>query len=166
MKRLIKLLDQQNIYYGGEVNLAKKYIAPTILTNVDENSAIMKEEIFGPILPVLPVESVDSAIAFINAREKPLALYCFSDDEKVQQKILNVTSSGGVCINDTISHVAIPELPFGGIGNSGFGSYHGQASFNTFSHLKSVFIKSTMLDIPLRYPPYNSNKIDLVRWFL
>lgn len=166
MKRLIKLLENQSVFYGGEVNLQKKYMAPTILTNVDEDSAVMKEEIFGPILPVIPVESVDSAIAFINDREKPLALYCFSDDEKVQKKILNKTSSGGVCINDTISHIAIPELPFGGVGNSGFGAYHGQASFNTFSHFKSVFCKNTRIDIPLRYPPYNSNKINLVRWFL
>ena len=136
------------------------------MTDVDANSRIMQEEIFGPILPVLAVQNLQEAVTFINEREKPLALYLFSNNAENQKTVLSCTSSGGVSINDTISHVAIPDLPFGGIGNSGMGSYHGQDSFKTFSHLKPVFVKNTLVDVPVRYPPYSKNKLEMVRWFL
>jgi acyl-CoA reductase-like NAD-dependent aldehyde dehydrogenase len=122
----------------------------------------MQEEIFGPILPVLEYGELDEAIAFINQRPKPLALYVFSRTDAVVQQVLEQTSSGGVCINDTILQLALPELPFGGVGNSGIGHYHGKNSFDTFSHQKSVFSKPFWLDLDWRYPPYKK-KLGLIK---
>ena len=126
----------------------------------------MQEEIFGPILPVLPVADVDEAIAFVNSREKPLALYVFAQDGGVTQRLLAETSSGGAAVNATMFHVAAPGLPFGGVGPSGMGAYHGKASFDTFSHAKSVLRKSTRPDPELAYPPYTKRKERLLRRFL
>jgi aldehyde dehydrogenase (NAD+) len=119
---------------------------------------LMKDEIFGPILPVLTVRGVDEAIDFVNRRDKPLALYVFSRNHDKAERVLRETSSGGAAINDCVAHMAMPELPFGGVGESGMGAYHGKASFETFSHRKSVLDKSTRVDPPLRYPPYDANK--------
>ena len=124
----------------------------------------MQEEIFGPILPVISFNDLNEAIEMVNRHEKPLALYFFSTDKHQQQRILQEITFGGGCINDTISHLANPNLPFGGVGSSGLGSYHGIASFDVFSHQKSVLHRGTWLDLPFRYPPYG-NKLNLLRKF-
>ena len=148
---------------GGELVQGERYIAPTIVRNVRPDAKIMSEEIFGPILPVLTVKDVDEAIAFVNEREKPLALYLFTEDADTEQKVLSRTSSGGACVNATIWHLANPNLPFGGVGPSGMGSYHGRDGFETFSHKKSVVTKSTKLDPKVAYPPYTKMKTNLVK---
>jgi aldehyde dehydrogenase (NAD+) len=123
----------------------------------------MADEIFGPILPILEYEDLSDAIAFIQSRPKPLALYFFSANRDRQARVIREISFGGGCINDTISHIIYPALPFGGIGNSGMGNYHGKAGFDTFSHRKSLMHKSLFPDIPLRYPPYK-DKLNLLKW--
>jgi aldehyde dehydrogenase (NAD+) len=123
----------------------------------------MQDEIFGPILPVITVESVDDAIAFVNEREKPLALYVFSGSDATADHVVERTSSGGVCVNHTLMHVTPPSLPFGGVGPSGMGAYHGKAGFDVFTHLKAVLRKPTRPDPPILYPPYTSFKTKLVK---
>ena len=157
-RRLSALLDEGEVVTGGETDADSRYIAPTVLRGVRPDAKVMEDEIFGPILPVLTVRSPEEAVRFINARPKPLALYVFSRDAGTVKRIVDRTSSGGVCVNDTVTHLACPELPFGGVGASGMGAYHGRASFETFSHRKSVLDKSTRLDPPLRYPPYDADK--------
>ena len=130
------------------------------------DAAVMQEEIFGPILPVLPVDDVDAAIRFVNERDKPLALYVFSSDERSVEKVVDQTSSGGVCINETLIHCAVPELPFGGVGASGMGSYHGRWGFETFSHIKPVLEKPPKPDPSVLYPPYKSWKQKILRKLL
>ena len=152
--RLSQLLGEGTIVVGGQTNREKRYIAPTIIDNVSLDHKIMQEEVFGPILPVLEYAQLEDAIAIVNERPKPLALYCFSRNKETQRRILRETSSGGVCINDTNSHILTSFLPFGGIGNSGLGSYQGKASFETFSHNKAVMRRSLSLDMKTRYPPY------------
>lgn len=152
--RLADLLKTGKIIVGGETNSTERYIAPTVIDGITPEDPIMQEEIFGPILPVLEYNTLKEAIAFVNAKPKPLALYFFSHNQQHQQQVLQETSSGGVCLNDTVVHMAFPGLPFGGIGASGIGKYHGKASFETFSHQKSVLHKSFWLDIKLRYAPY------------
>ena len=153
-ERLTKLLSDGEILFGGETIDSERYIAPTVIDNVALDAPIMQEEIFGPILPVVEYENLDQALAIINNRPKPLALYIFSQNKNIQQQILRSTSSGGVCINDTVMQVGINELPFGGVGDSGIGSYHGVASFDTFSHHKSVLKKAFFLELNWRYAPY------------
>lgn len=152
MNRLKKYLNG-DIYYGGKIDLEKKYIEPTILNNIDPEDEIMQEEIFGPILPVMEFEELTEAISYINRNEKPLALYYFGKDKTVK-RVLHETSSGGACINDTLIHVANHKLPFGGVGNSGMGKYHGKESYLAFTHERGVVNSTTKLDIPLKYPPY------------
>ena len=152
--RLTRFLQDGNIVVGGETNASDRYIAPTVIDNVTLDSPIMQEEIFGPILPVIEYENLDSALEIVNNRPKPLALYIFSRNKEIQQRILQATSSGGVCINDTVLQVGVNELPFGGVGDSGIGNYHGIASFNTFSHHKSVLTKSFLFELNWRYAPY------------
>lgn len=161
-RRLRSLLEEGSIVTGGDTNLEDRYIAPTIIDQVQLNSRVMQEEIFGPILPVLDYEDLAEAISIVNGRPKPLALYLFSTDSKNQQRILKETSSGGVCINDTTVHFATNFLPFGGIGPSGIGSYHGKASFDTLTHQKSALRREFFLDIRTRYPPYQG-KVNLIR---
>jgi aldehyde dehydrogenase (NAD+) len=165
-KRLVGLLDSGTAVVGGEHDQATRYVAPTVLRDMTPDSPVMQEEIFGPILPVIPVDDVDEAIAFVNEREKPLALYIFSKDKAVTDRVLEHTSSGGVCVNATLYHVAAPDLPFGGVGESGMGSYHGKRSFETFSHVKPVLKKANKPDPDLAYPPYTEKKDKLVRRFL
>lgn len=153
--RLMALLEGADVVTGGQSDRGDCYIAPTILENVGWDAPVMQEEIFGPLLPVLTYEQIETAIAQINARPKPLALYVFSANEAFQSQVLGATSSGGVCINDVFLQVAIWGLPFGGVGQSGIGAYHGKTSFDTFSHLKSVLKKPTWLDLGWRYAPYN-----------
>ena len=165
-ERLVSLLDSGTPAVGGEHDAPKRFVAPTVLRDVMPESPVMQEEIFGPILPILPVAGVDEAIAFVNGREKPLALYVFAQDAGVAQRLIAETSSGGAAVNATMFHVAAPELPFGGVGPSGMGAYHGKASFDTFSHDKSVLRKRTRPDPDLAYPPYTKRKERLLRRFL
>ena len=151
---------------GGETRAEERYVAPTVLRDVAPGSPVMTEEIFGPILPVVPVTDVDEAIRFVNERDRPLALYVFSESDAVQERVLEQTSSGGACVNATVMHVAVPDLPFGGVGASGMGAYHGKAGFDVFSHRKSVLVKPTRLDPKLAYPPYTKLKERIIRRFL
>ncbi|MGB3671119.1 MAG: aldehyde dehydrogenase [Phormidesmis sp.] len=154
--RVAGLLAGEDVVIGGEHDRETRFIAPTVLENVSWDAPIMAEEIFGPVLPVLSYERIEDAIARINSRPKPLALYLFTQDKSVQDQVLSATSSGGVCINDVVLHLAIWGMPFGGVGNSGIGAYHGKTSFDTFSHRKSVLKKPFWPDIDWRYPPYAS----------
>lgn len=154
--RLMSLLNsaQMNIVFGGHSDEDERYIEPTLLDHVTNDSAIMQEEIFGPILPILTYQSLDEAIAFIHQRPKPLSLYLFSEDENATQRVINELSFGGGAINDTLMHLANPKLPFGGVGASGMGRYHGKYSFDTFTHEKSYIFKSTRLESGVHLPPY------------
>ncbi len=162
LERLEPLLKDGEIAIGGQTKPEEKYIAPTVIDRISWESPVMQEEIFGPILPVLEYTDLKEAIAQINARPKPLALYVFSKDKQKQEQVLQETSSGGVCINDTVMQVGVSTLPFGGVGDSGIGSYHGKASFDTFSHYKSVLKKGFRLDPNWRYPPYK-DKLSLLK---
>jgi aldehyde dehydrogenase (NAD+) len=152
--RLSTLLKEGEVAYGGKTKPEQLYIAPTLLRQVALDAPIMEEEIFGPILPILPVSNLDAALAFVSDRPKPLALYLFSQDKTARQQVIATTSSGGVCINDVVMQLVGPQLPFGGVGASGMGAYHGHTGFETFSHRKSVLMKTTRFELPLRYPPY------------
>lgn len=151
-QRLSKFLRSGTIFLGGEVDQEKLFIEPTVLTNVTWDDEVMADEIFGPILPVLEFENLAEVINEIQAKPNPLALYIFSDNQNVQTKIIDNLSFGGGCINDTIYHITSPYLPFGGVGSSGVGAYHGKGSFDTFSHQKSILKQTTKFDIPFRYP--------------
>ena len=158
-ERLIAFLDRGEIILGGEYNLDERYLAPTLIDGVTWDDPVMQEEIFGPILPILTYDELEAAIFQVNARPKPLALYFFSRDRRKQERILQGTSSGGVCLNDTVMQVGVNALPFGGVGESGIGSYHGKASFDTFSHFKSVLKRNFWLDLEWRYAPYTAQKL-------
>ena len=164
-KRLINLIDGENVLIGGKSDEKLLKIEPTILDNPKIDSKVMSEEIFGPILPVITYEKIEDAIEYIKKIEKPLALYMFTNDKKIQNKILNEISFGGGCINDTIIHIANSNMGFGGVGYSGIGNYHGKRSFDTFSHERSI-TKKYSLDLPMRYMPYNDFKDKLVKMFL
>ncbi|EDX87144.1 aldehyde dehydrogenase (NAD) family protein [Synechococcus sp. PCC 7335] len=160
--RVASLIEGEEIVIGGQTDRNEKFVAPTLLNNVSWDAPVMQEEIFGPILPILEYQNVEEAIAQIAARPKPLALYLFSNSRSLQEKVLASTSSGGVCINDVFLHVAIWGMPFGGVGDSGIGAYHGKTSFDTFSHMKSILRKPFWLDIDWRYPPY-AKKLDFFK---
>jgi len=164
--RLNEFLKEGDVIFGGKTKVEKLYISPTLITEIPENANIMKEEIFGPLLPVLDFNQVMEAIEYVNARPKPLALYIFSRDKGFQQKIISETSSGGVCINDTLVHLSTSRLPFGGVGHSGFGKYHGKAGFDTFSNQKSVLRQTLLFDIPRRFPPNNETDLKILRTIL
>lgn len=161
--RLTTFLEPDKTVIGGQVDPESRYIAPTILDGVTWEDPVMQDEIFGPILPVLEYDDLDEAIAQVNAHPKPLALYFFSQDEQKQEKVLQSTSSGGVCINDVVMQIAVSGLPFGGVGESGIGSYHGKASFDTFSHRKSVLKRSLWLDLGWRYAPYTVGQLKQIK---
>ena len=167
MERLCTILekDKDALVFGGRYNKEQRYIEPAILCPKSLNAACMQEEVFGPLLPVFPYSDLKEVIHYINSHPKPLALYVFSENRTVIREILQQTSSGGVSVNDTISHMIHPDLPFGGVGASGMGAYHGEYSFQTFSHMKSVLIRSSFLGIPITYPPYTERKLALVRRF-
>ena len=162
LERLSGYLNDGKIYYGGNIDEDNLYMEPTLIIKPDLNSPLMSDEIFGPILPILVYEDLDNVIKFINHREKPLALYYFSESKKKIKYVLTSTTSGGVTINDTIIHVANPNLPFGGVGSSGVGKYHGKESFETFTHNKSVMKRGTFIEINIRIAPYK-NKLNLVK---
>ncbi|WP_420883189.1 aldehyde dehydrogenase [Zhouia amylolytica] len=153
-KRLISLLEDENVVFGGLTNESDNYLAPTLVNEPDLEAAIMKEEIFGPILPILSYKNEDDLTKIMGKYSKPLATYVFSTKRKFQKKIVHLNSFGGGAINDTIIHIANKDLPFGGVGDSGIGAYHGKLSFDLFSHHKSVLKKANWIDVPLRYPPY------------
>ncbi len=163
--RLVNFLENGQVIIGGQTNADDRYIAPTVIDQVPLDAPVMQEEIFGPILPVLEYDDVQEAIDFINAKPKPLALYLFSQNKSLQERILRDTSSGGVCINETIMHVGITDLPFGGVGESGIGNYHGKASFDTFSHYKGILYKPFWLDLDWRYAPYTGKLEQIKRLF-
>lgn len=152
--RVKALMDGGHIMYGGHTDEADCYIEPTILDQVDLDSPLMQEEIFGPLLPIIEYDTLEEAIAFVNKREKPLALYIFSKNKANQERILRNTSSGGVCINATIMHNASPYLAFGGVGESGMGKYHAKAGFDGMSNLRGVLDKATWMDLPFTYAPF------------
>lgn len=154
LSRLVALLEGGTVATGAQVDRASRYLAPTILRDVAPDHAVMREEIFGPILPILAVDSLDEAIAFVNARPAPLALYCFSRSRDAQRAVLRRTRSGGACVNDVILHLAPSRLPFGGVGASGMGACHGKAGFDAFTHRRSVLVRGTGFDPAVRYPPY------------
>lgn len=153
-QRLVELTKKGKVALGGKTDASQRYIAPTVIDGVGFDDKVMQEEIFGPILPVIPFDRLDEAIGWVNARPKPLALYLFTTDKAIQEKIVSEISFGGGCINDTLIHLANPRLPFGGVGESGMGSYHGKYGFDTFSHHKSVVHRSLWPDLKQRYPPY------------
>jgi aldehyde dehydrogenase (NAD+) len=168
-QRLAGLLDQggfTEVVVGGEVDPDDRYIAPTVLRGVDPSAPVMQEEIFGPILPVIAVDSLDEAIRFVNERDKPLSLYVFSRSKEAQKRVLERTSSGGACINATVLHFAVPGLPFGGVGESGYGAYHGREGFETFSNRKPILSKPAKLDPPVAYPPWTGLKRRVLRRML
>ena len=164
-KRLIALLDGSRIIFGGQSDAEDLYIAPTLIDDPGWEHPILRQEIFGPILPLLAFEDLDGVVSILNARPKPLALYVFSNQPQNYRKVIRDVSFGGGCINDTVVHFANTHLPFGGVGNSGIGSYHGKASFEAFSHRKGILKKSFAYEPPLRYPPYK-NKLGILRRFL
>ena len=159
-------MEKGAVVYGGKGDRETLKIQPTILDGVSPTDPVMNEEIFGPLLPVLTFDTLDEAEQFINSRPHPLALYLFSQDRSAQERFLRRVTFGGGCINDTIIHLATSRMGFGGVGNSGMGSYHGKLSFDTFSHRKSVVKKSVLLDVPVRYAPYTSPQAKLLRLFL
>ncbi len=161
--RLSKLLHDGEVVCGGQAEAKERYIAPTVLRRVSPDAPVMQDEIFGPILPVLTVPNMDAAIEFVNDRPKPLALYLFSNDEATQHEVIDRTSSGNACINDVLMHMVVPELPFGGVGESGMGRYHGRWSFETFTHRKGVLSRTMHLDFAVRYPPYTAGHLALMK---
>jgi len=162
-ERLASLIKPEQVYFGGKTDATDLYISPTILENVAWSDPVMDDEIFGPILPVLTFSDMDEVIGSVAKHPKPLALYYFSKDKKKQKRVLGEICFGGGTINDTIMHISNGNLPFGGVGSSGFGNYHGKAGFETFSHRKSVMKRPTWFDLPLKYPPYNSTKLNFVK---
>jgi len=148
------LMKGQEIVFGGQTDRDDRYIAPTILKNVSPDAPVMQEEIFGPVLPVLSIKDVDEALTFVQGREKPLAFYIFSEDKALVEKVLLHSTSGGACVNETLNHLVVPGLPFGGVGNSGIGKYHGEWGFREFSNARAVLDHGTSFDPAVRYPPY------------
>ena len=166
LARLEQLLDKDKIAFGGQIDREKRTISPTLLKDVSFDDAIMQEEIFGPILPLISYTQFDTVLGYIQDHEKPLSAYLFSNDKAEQAAWLGQLSFGGGCINDAIMHITNPNLPFGGVGQSGTGSYHGKAGFDTFSHRKSVFEKPRLFEVPLKYPPYTTTKMGWIKRLL
>ncbi|XCP84156.1 aldehyde dehydrogenase [Roseburia hominis] len=164
--RVCGLMDSRKVVFGGKTDAAALKIEPTIMDHVTFEDAVMQEEIFGPVLPVLTYESIDAAIEKINSMQHPLALYLFTNDKEIADKVTSRCGYGGGCINDTIIHLATSEMGFGGFGESGMGSYHGKDGFDTFTHYKSIVDKKTWLDLPMRYQPYRKIYGKLVHMFL
>ena len=164
--RILGLIDEQKVVHGGGSDRSTLRIEPTVMDNVSFSDAVMQEEIFGPVMPVLTFDSLDEAIRRINSMPHPLALYLFTSDKKAAGKVTARYGFGGGCINDTIIHLATSEMGFGGFGESGMGAYHGQTGFDTFTHYKSIVDKKTWIDLPMRYQPYRKRNEKMVRFFL
>ncbi|MEI6497192.1 MAG: aldehyde dehydrogenase family protein [Actinomycetota bacterium] len=161
--RIEKLLHSGTVAFGGTADADTRYIAPTVLTGITRADPVMDEEIFGPVLPIIAVDSLDEAVAFVNADDKPLALYTFSEHDADNDRVLAGATSGGACVNGTILHISNPNLPFGGVGESGMGAYHGKIGFDTMSHRRAVLERTTKIDPSLMYPPYTAKKEKLIR---
>lgn len=164
--RLEKMIDREKVVFGGETNREKRYISPTVLDNVTWEDAVMQEEIFGPILPILTYKNLETAMQTVVEGEKPLSAYLFSNDAKEQELFTDKLSFGGGCINDTLMHLSNDRLPFGGVGNSGIGHYHGKFGFIAFSHQKAILKKSNYLEPELKYPPYSDAKLNILKKLL
>lgn len=164
--RLKNLMRDEHIILGGTFDDHRKFIEPTLIDEVTLSSPIMKDEVFGPILPIISYSNLSECIEYIAHFEKPLALYIFSENKENIAKVTGSCSFGGGCINDTIMHLSNPNLPFGGVGNSGIGSYHGKKSFDTFTHYKSIFKQSSIFDVPFRYMPYTDKKLSIIKKIL
>lgn len=164
--RILGLIDREKLVCGGESDRTSLRIAPTVMKDVTWEDAVMGEEIFGPVLPVLTYEKLDDAIRAVEAHSHPLALYFFSENRALQKQVLAKCRFGGGCINDTVIHLATSEMPFGGVGGSGMGGYHGKIGFQEFSHTRSIVDKKTWMDLPMRYQPYSSIKDRLIRFFV
>ncbi len=162
-ERISKMLTG-DIIAGGVADADGRYISPTVIDNVAEDHPVMQEEIFGPIMPVIGYDDIDEVINRINAGERPLALYLFSNDSRLRRRLIEETSSGAICINETMIHAGQPNLPFGGIGNSGMGAYNGKIGFDTFSHPKPVLARSFLGDVTQKYPPYTRGKSNFIKW--
>jgi aldehyde dehydrogenase (NAD+) len=158
IRRISKLMKKGQIVIGGKVNAENCYVAPTVIKDIKPDDPVMQEEIFGPVLPVIDFENFEEVYSIIGKNPKPLASYIFTRDKKLANEFLRKTQSGSAGINDTVIQIASPYLPYGGVGSSGLGRYHGRKSFETFSNMRSVIVKSNLLDINLRYPPYNKFK--------
>ncbi|WP_343604182.1 aldehyde dehydrogenase family protein [Fluviicola sp.] len=163
VQRLKKLIDPGKVYFGGQINEAERIIEPTVLHNVTFDDPVMQEEIFGPLLPVLVYNSLDEAVTAIKNREKPLSCYIFTKDSGLKSKLLNELSFGGGAVNEAVMHISNSRLPFGGVGESGTGSYHGEAGFRAFSHYKSVLEKANWLETKLKYSPYSEGKLKWIK---
>ncbi len=161
--RLVNLIDKTKVVFGGSSNSAERYIEPTVLSGISFADEIMKEEIFGPLLPIISYTNIDDAIAEVKKKQKPLSCYIFTDDTKIKNKIRSEISFGGGCINDSVMHISNDNLPFGGVGASGMGSYHGEAGFKTFSHYKSIMEKPFWFEPNFKYPPYTKRKLNLIK---
>ncbi len=164
--RLMELIDKEKIYYGGQTGKADRFIGPTILKDVSFDDEVMKEEIFGPILPVLAFDDLDMAVRQVKSMPKPLACYVYSGNRKTIGKILQALSFGGGAVNDSVMHFSNPRLPFGGVGHSGIGAYHGKTGFDTFSHYKSILDKPFWFEPNLKYAPYTPQKLRLIKWLM
>ena len=165
-QRVCRLMESGAIRIGGAVDTEHLRIAPTVLTDIRPSDPVMQEEIFGPLLPVLTFRDISEVITYVNGHDKPLALYLFTRSRATGRKVLGACSFGGGCINDTIIHLATSRMPFGGVGASGMGGYHGKASFDLFSHRRSIVKKYNWIDLPIRYQPYTSWKRTLLELFL
>ena len=165
--RIVSLIDDNKVIFGGRYDREAQKIAPTVMDNVEWSDAVMGEEIFGPIIPILTYDNIDELITSFNNKQKPLALYIFSENKKTVNKVLDGVRYGGGCVNDTIIHLATSEMGFGGVGESGMGAYHGKVGFDAFSHKKSIVDKKTFMDLGMRYQPYNEKKYGkLIKFFL
>jgi aldehyde dehydrogenase (NAD+) len=164
--RIAGLIDPKKIYLGGAYDIEKRFIEPTIMNNVSWDDKVMQEEIFGPVLPILIFEELDDIITKIKERSKPLSLYLFTQDESVKKKVLSEISFGGGCVNEAVMHVTNVNLPFGGVGNSGIGNYHGEAGFKVFSHYKSILDKDVKPDLNLKYSPHTDKKLKTLKSLL
>lgn len=165
-ERILGLINGEKLVYGGQSEPESLRIAPTVLNNITWDDAVMGEEIFGPLLPILTFDTLDEALDTVESHPHPLALYFFSEDKAAQKKVLDTCRFGGGCINDTIVHLATSDMPFGGVGESGMGSYHGRVGFETFSHYRSIVDKKTWMDLPIRYQKYTGLKEKMMRMFL
>ncbi|MBF8455820.1 aldehyde dehydrogenase [Kaistella sp. G5-32] len=165
-ERLTKLIDQDKVFFGGKTDAAKRFIEPTILQNVTWNDAVMQEEIFGPILPVLTFKNFNEALIQIAAQEKPLSAYLFTASSEEKENFISKISFGGGCINDVVMHLSNDYLPFGGVGNSGIGNYHGKFGFDAFSHQKSILDRATWAEPDFKYPPYTDKKLNWIKKLL
>lgn len=165
-ERILGLINGEKLVYGGQSEPESLRIAPTVLNNITWDDAVMGEEIFGPLLPILTFDTLDEALDTVESHPHPLALYFFSEDKAAQKKVLDTCRFGGGCINDTIIHLATSDMPFGGVGESGMGSYHGRVGFEIFSHYRSIVDKKTWMDLPIRYQKYTGLKEKMMRMFL